>query len=75
MKLVRDLEERNGSLSKRVEALEEERSALQVKTADAASRLLEKELVIQHLDRQVLVCAQPLCACLTSSQQLLHRVL
>ena len=57
MKLVRDLEERNCSLSKRVEALEEERSALEVNTADAASRLLEKELVIQHLDRQVLLYA------------------
>jgi hypothetical protein len=57
MKLVRDLEERNCSLSKRVEALEEERSALEVNTADATSRLLEKELVIQHLDRQVLFYA------------------
>jgi hypothetical protein len=53
MKLVRDLEERNGSLSKRIETLEEERATLEVATASATSHLLEKEQVIQHLDRQV----------------------
>ena len=66
MKLVRDLEERNGSLSKRIETLEEERATLEVTTAGATSHLLEKEQVIQHLDRQVF-------SPLTSSLQ--HRAL
>lgn len=52
MKLVRHLEERNGSTLQKLEMLEEELAGLHQAAADAARRLQEKDQVIQGLDRQ-----------------------
>ena len=52
MKLIRDLEERNGQALKKLEAVEEERISMQLSASDSIRKLEEKDLVIQHLDLQ-----------------------